>query len=116
MKCTAVVLLAAMACGELPPVPPSLQPDDGANGSRVRYGELSGYLARPTGSSPQRAQLWIAQADFGGLELKARIRASENTLVMIVSGDTDLDAARAYLLGQLPSEADVTICPAGQCP
>ena len=108
--------MAAMGCSDPPPVPPSLQPDGGATGSRVRYGQLSGYLARPTGQLPQRAELWLGQPEEDELGLNARIRASENTLVMIVATESDLDAGRDYLLGQLPPEADVTLCPAGQCP
>lgn len=116
MRGLALALLVPSGCGEAPPVPPSLHADAGATGARVRYGAVSGYLARPNDRQARRGELWTADPGASEVQLLARVRASENTLVLVVLADTPLEEARSYLSGQLPSPVDIPTCPVGKCP
>ena len=112
----ALAVLVGVGCTQPPPVPPSLHPDHGATGALVRYDDVSGYLARPEYRDASAAELWTADPRAEDLQLAARVRATETTLVLVVPTDSDLTSARRYLAGQLPSPAAITTCPAGRCP
>ncbi len=82
----------------------------------MRFGEVRGYLARPERHNATAAELWTANPLAEDIQLAARVRAVDRSLVLVVPATAQLSAARSYLEGQLTSSAPIATCPAGRCP